>query len=186
MSRVVGYTRVSTDEQGRSGLGLEAQAHRILQDFPGIDVTAEVASGSVPPSAREALGPIIRGMRRGDRLVVARLDRLSRSLADFASLVEQASAAGWSITAIDAGVDTSTAAGEMMVNVMASFARYERRMIADRSRAAELARLSRDPEWVGRQELVRGLRADGLNVAEIVRASGLHRETVNRVLRRSA
>ena len=69
-------------------------------------------------------------------LMVAKLDRLSRSLLDFAGLMERARQRGWAIIALDLGVDTSTPAGEMMANVLATFAQFERRMIGQRTKDA--------------------------------------------------
>lgn len=72
---------------------------------------------------------------QAEALVVAKLDRLPRSLIDFAVTLEQARA-GWELIPLDLGVDPSTPSGEMMANVMASFAQYERRLISDRTKAA--------------------------------------------------
>lgn len=69
-------------------------------------------------------------------LSLAKLDRLSRSLLDFAGLMECSRSEGWSLVALDLGVDTSTPAGEMMASVMASFAQYERRLIGQRTKEA--------------------------------------------------
>jgi DNA invertase Pin-like site-specific DNA recombinase len=69
-------------------------------------------------------------------LVVAKLDRLSRSLLDFASLMERARRRGWSLVALDLGVDTSIPRGELMANVLATFAQFERRLIGQRTRDA--------------------------------------------------
>jgi DNA invertase Pin-like site-specific DNA recombinase len=69
-------------------------------------------------------------------LVVAKLDRLSRSLLDFASLMERARRKGWALIALDLGVDTTTPSGEMMANVLATFAQFERRMIGQRTKDA--------------------------------------------------
>ncbi len=69
-------------------------------------------------------------------LVVARLDRLSRSLLDFAGLTERAAREGWALLALDLGVDTTSPSGEMMANVMASFAQFERKLIGQRTREA--------------------------------------------------
>jgi DNA invertase Pin-like site-specific DNA recombinase len=67
---------------------------------------------------------------------VAKLDRLSRSLLDFAGLTERARRKGWALVALDLGVDPSTPSGEMMASVLASFAQYERRLIGQRTRDA--------------------------------------------------
>jgi DNA invertase Pin-like site-specific DNA recombinase len=65
-----------------------------------------------------------------------KLDRLSRSLLDFAAIVEMSRKHGFKIICLDLGVDTSTASGEMMVNVLASFAQFERRLISERTKTA--------------------------------------------------
>jgi DNA invertase Pin-like site-specific DNA recombinase len=69
-------------------------------------------------------------------LVVSKLDRLSRSLLDFAGLMDKAKREGWRLVVLDLAIDTTTASGALMANVMASFAEYERRLIADRTSAA--------------------------------------------------
>lgn len=73
---------------------------------------------------------------QADALCVAKLDRLSRSLLDFAGLMERSRKRGWSLVALDLGVDTSTPSGEMMASVLATFAQFERRLIGERTRAA--------------------------------------------------
>jgi DNA invertase Pin-like site-specific DNA recombinase len=69
-------------------------------------------------------------------LVVAKLDRLSRSLLDFAGLMATAQRQGWGVIALDVQVDTSTASGEAMANMFATFAQFERRLIGQRTREA--------------------------------------------------
>jgi DNA invertase Pin-like site-specific DNA recombinase len=66
-------------------------------------------------------------------IVVAKLDRLSRSLVDFASLMARAQSGRWNLVALDLGIDLTTAAGEFMANVMASAAQWERRIIGQRT-----------------------------------------------------
>ena len=66
-------------------------------------------------------------------LVVAKLDRISRSVQDFAWLLASARKGGWALICLDVGVDTTTPAGEMVANVMAAFAQYERRLIGQRT-----------------------------------------------------
>jgi DNA invertase Pin-like site-specific DNA recombinase len=69
-------------------------------------------------------------------IVVAKLDRLSRSLADFASLMARAQAGHWNVVALDLGIDLSTPSGEFMANVLASAAQWERRIIGQRTKDA--------------------------------------------------
>jgi DNA invertase Pin-like site-specific DNA recombinase len=69
-------------------------------------------------------------------VVVAKLDRLSRSIVDFGGLVEEARTRGFNVVAIDLGVDLSTPQGELIANVLASVAQWERRIIGQRTREA--------------------------------------------------
>lgn len=141
--RVLAYTRVSTDEQADSGAGLEAQRAAIAQEarnrgwtLAGAYEDAGASAKSVHgrPGLQAALVAVERG--DADAIVVAKLDRLSRSLLDFASLMERSSRKGWAIIALDLGVDTSTPAGEMMAHVLATFAQFERRLIGQRTKDA--------------------------------------------------
>lgn len=68
--------------------------------------------------------------------MIAKLDRLSRSLLDFAAATARAQREGWKVIALDLGVDTSTPSGEMLANVLASFAQFERRLIGQRTAEA--------------------------------------------------
>src|SRR5207247_7779623 len=72
----------------------------------------------------------------GGGLVVGKLGRLSASLLEFAGLMEGARRKGWSLVALDLGVDTSTPSGEMMASVLATFAQFERRLIGQRTKDA--------------------------------------------------
>ena len=114
-SRVVAYVRVSTDEQAVSGLGLEAQEAAIRRgaELRGYAVVATFSdlgvSGSVAPDARPGLTAALAAVRAGaGTLMVAKLDRLSRSILDFAGLMEASQREGWGLVALDLGVDTAT------------------------------------------------------------------------------
>jgi DNA invertase Pin-like site-specific DNA recombinase len=78
-----------------------------------------------------------------DALVVAKLDRLSRSVMDFAGLMDRAQKEEWALIGLDLGVDTTTPAGEAMANVLAAFAQFERRMIGVRLKEAFAAKRAR-------------------------------------------
>jgi DNA invertase Pin-like site-specific DNA recombinase len=192
--RVLAYSRVSTDEQGKSGLGLNAQVEAIRTeaqrrgwtDLRYLSDDGHSAKSLDRPAIQEALGILAAG--EADILVVSKLDRLSRSLLDFASLMERSQREGWALVALDLGVDTSTAAGEMMAHVMASFAQFERRLISERTSAAleaakrrgqRLGRPILTPEPVRRRiarEKARGRTlqaiADRLNADQVATASG--------------
>jgi DNA invertase Pin-like site-specific DNA recombinase len=140
--RVLGYVRVSTEEQGKSGAGLAAQraAIRTACDERGWDLVEvmEDKGFSAKSLERPGITGLLEQLESGGAgaLMVAKLDRLSRSLLDFAGLMERARHQGWALVALDLGVDTSTPAGEMMANVLATFAQFERRMIGQRTKDA--------------------------------------------------
>ena len=140
--RVIAYTRVSTSEQTNSGLGLRSQQaalraeaeRRGWSEVRNLSDDGHSAKSLERPGIQRALGMLESG--EANVLAVSKLDRLSRSLLDFASLMERSQREGWSLVALDLGVDTTTAGGEMMANVMASFAQFERRLIGERTSAA--------------------------------------------------
>jgi DNA invertase Pin-like site-specific DNA recombinase len=146
--RMLGYVRVSTTEQASSGLGLAAQREAIVGacDHRGFTLlrTIEDAGYSAAtldrPGIACALADLAEG--RADGLVVSKLDRLSRSLLDFAALMERARRECWAVVILDLGVDTSSPSGEMLANVLASFAQFERRLIGQRTRDALAVRRS--------------------------------------------
>jgi len=146
---VIGYVRVSTAEQADSGLGLAAQrttltleAGRRGWQLLGVFEDAGLSGKTVAnrPGLDEALALLQAGGAAA--LVVAKLDRLSRSLLDFAALMQRSRLQGWSLIALDLGVDTTTPSGEMIANVMATFAQFERRLIAQRTKDALAVRRS--------------------------------------------
>jgi DNA invertase Pin-like site-specific DNA recombinase len=75
-------------------------------------------------------------MGEADGLIVAKLDRLSRSVAHFANLLERFRARGWALIILDIGIDTTTVMGEAMATMAATFAQVERRRIGERTRDA--------------------------------------------------
>ena len=138
--RALGYARVSTAEQADSGAGMDAQRHAIRGEAQrrgwSLEEIVEDAGYSAKDLRRPGIGAVLERMANGeaDVLVVSKLDRLSRSLIDFAQTMATAQRQGWALVALDLGVDTATPGGEMMANVLASFAQYERRIIGQRTR----------------------------------------------------
>jgi DNA invertase Pin-like site-specific DNA recombinase len=140
--KVIGYLRCSTEEQRISGLGLadqrgvidQAAARQGWSDVEFISDAGYSAKNLSRPGIADALAQLARG--EASVLVVAKLDRLSRSLLDFASIMATARKEGWQLVVLDLAVDTSTPSGELMASVLASFAAYERRLIGQRTSAA--------------------------------------------------
>ncbi|WP_314095927.1 recombinase family protein [Microbacterium foliorum] len=145
MTTMIGYLRVSTEEQASSGLGLDAQREAIQRyaDAHGWNVVWYVDEGlSAKSLARPQLQAALTRLhvlpkrRDVDGIVVAKLDRLSRSVHDFSGILKLAVARKWAVVAIDLGVDTSTPTGKLVANVMMSVAEWEREVIGERTSAA--------------------------------------------------
>lgn len=149
--RLVGYCRVSTEEQTREGVSLDAQADRLRAyataheiELVGIETDAGV-SGRVPPAQRPGLSAALERIRRGeaDGLVAIKLDRISRSTRDALELVDQARRRGWRLVSVSEHLDTASAAGRLVVTVLAALAEMEREQTAERVRDA-LAYIGRE------------------------------------------
>jgi DNA invertase Pin-like site-specific DNA recombinase len=140
--QAIGYVRVSTDEQGQSGAGIEAQRVAIRNECERRGWQLVRLVEDVGYSAKDLRRPGIQKAletlraRQTDALVVAKLDRLSRSMLDFTGVMAKAQREGWALVALDCAVDTTTPAGEAMANVMATFAQFERRLIGERTKDA--------------------------------------------------
>ncbi len=89
------------------------------------------------------------GKGQASVLVVSKLDRLSRSLLDFATLMDRAKREGWELVVLDLAIDTTVPSGQLMANVMAAFAEYERQLIGARTSAA-LQQLKAQGKRLGR------------------------------------
>jgi DNA invertase Pin-like site-specific DNA recombinase len=135
--RAIGYVRTSTEEQ-ETGLEVQRQAIEAECERRGwtLQQLAEDAGFSGGNLERPSIQALLRQMRPGDVLIVARLDRLSRSIKDHIALLERAKREGWAVIALDLGVDMTTPAGRMVANVMAVMAEYERELIGQRIRDA--------------------------------------------------
>jgi DNA invertase Pin-like site-specific DNA recombinase len=140
--QVLGYLRVSTEEQGGSGAGLEAQRRAIIAECARRDwslvAIIEDAGVSGKDLKRPGIQEALRILQAGDAkaLVAAKLDRLSRSMLDFTGLMATAQRQNWALVALDCAVDTTTPAGEAMAHVLATFSQLERRMISVRTKDA--------------------------------------------------
>ena len=211
MTDAIGYVRVSTEEQADSQLGLAAQRAAITEEAERrgwrLVEIVEDAGFSGKSLKRPGVQMVLEALKekRADTLVVAKLDRLGRSLLDLAGLMDLAGKQGWALVALDIGVDTTSLSGKAMAGMMAVFAELERGMIGLRTREALAAARERGtvigrrsqlpPDVVDRivseREAGRSLRAiaDGLNADQVPTGQGGRRwyaSTVRKVAQRGA
>ena len=200
------YVRVSTTEQVTDGASLDAQRAALTAeaDRRGWDlelVTDEGVSAKNlnRPGLRAALERLDRG--DADALLALRLDRVSRSVADFAGLLARAKRRGWRIVLLSPNLDTEDPAGKFTAHVLAAAAEYERDLIGARTREG-MAQRRAEGVHVGRPRVLpaevldriaaeradgRSLRAiaDTLTAEEVPTAHGgarWHASTVRAVL----
>lgn len=123
---IIGYARVSTDDQN-----LDAQTDALKA--AGCErIFGDKISGSV--RSRPELDKLLDHLREGDVIVVAKYDRLARSLRDLLEIVETIQARGGGFRSLAEDIDTTTSAGRLIFHVFASIAQFERERISERTR----------------------------------------------------
>lgn len=146
MRQVVTYRRVSTSEQGKSGLGLEAQTVTVKRfcESEGFEMVAEyqdVASGKLPLEARPGLAAALEKARKlRCPIIVSKLDRLSRDVAFISGLMSR----GVPFIVAELGADTDP----FILHLFAALSEKERRMIGERTKAGLAAKKAKEPEWI--------------------------------------
>lgn len=143
MTRVISYVRVSTDEQANSGVSLAAQREKceLYARLHGLTLVEHIedAGQSAKSLDRPGLQRALKMLRSGeaDALLIVKLDRLTRSVRDLGTLLDthfQPGAA--TLMSVHDQIDTSTAAGRMVLNILTSVAQWEREAIGERTAAA--------------------------------------------------
>jgi site-specific DNA recombinase len=175
--RAVGYVRVSTDQQAQEGVSLDAQqvrirAHCISQDLDLVDLIIDdgySAKSLERPGMKQALAMLT--AKKADAIVVVKLDRLTRSVKDLGTLLDGYFREGlpWSLLSVSDSIDTRSAGGKLLLNVLMSVAQWEREAISERTQEAmnELKRRgirtggagygwqwSKEPDASGRKQLI--------------------------------
>ena len=156
--KLIGYARVSTDEQGTDSQVQE------LREFGCNEIHEEHGSGA--DRGRPVLARVLRGMSAGDTLVVVRLDRLARSLAHLLAVIEGLEAKGAHFRSLRDPVDTGTPQGMFSLQVMGAVAQLERALIAERTRSG--LRVARAEGRVGGNP---GLRRGDLDAIKKIQES---------------
>jgi DNA invertase Pin-like site-specific DNA recombinase len=143
MQDALGYVRVSSEEQADSGLGLEAQRQRIAAScaMKGLRLAEVFAdpgiSGGKPLASRPAGSQLLAGVKKRKAIViVAKLDRLFRSVADAANVIADLDKKGIQLVAIAESFDMGSPYGRAMAQMASVFAELERAMIRERTRSA--------------------------------------------------
>jgi DNA invertase Pin-like site-specific DNA recombinase len=179
MSPTYGYARVSSIDQDLSvqKAALKAAGCTVIR--------AEKASGT-SRNGRSELETLLEFLRKGDTLVVTRIDRLARSLRDLQNLVHELQAKGVHLKATEQPIDTSTPAGKAFLGMLGVFAEFETNLRRERQMEGINAAKARGV-YKGRKPSidhaeVRRLLEQGLGATEIAERLGIGRASVYRVL----
>ena len=140
--QTIGYVRVSTQEQAANGVSLDAQEARIVAYCTAmgwhLSTVIRDAGESAKTLKRPGIATVIEGVRRGEigRVVVLKLDRITRSTRDLADLLETFARTDASLVSVSESLDTESAAGRLVVNMLGVVAQWEREAIGERTSAA--------------------------------------------------
>lgn len=178
---VYGYARVSTTDQD---VTLQEEALRAA----GCEVIRSEKRSGTSTEGRTELQTLMEFARKGDTIVVTRIDRLARSIADLASLVRDMEAKGVTLRATEQPIDTSTAAGRCFLQMLGVFAEFETNLRRERQMEG-IAKAKAAGVYAGKgrpasvpAEKVRELREQGLGPSTIAKALGISRMSVHRAL----
>ena len=184
---LVGYMRVSTAE-GRQSTDLQRDA-LLAAGVDARNLYDDVASGAKVD--RPGLSRCLAYLTKGDVLVVWKLDRLGRSLPHLVTLLEDLKGRGVQFRSLTEGMDTTTPSGELLFNMVASLAQFERALIRERVNAGLAAarkrgRVGGRPRAISdeKMELIAAALVQGRSKAEVARAFGVSRATLHRELGR--
>ena len=178
---LIGYARTSTAEQEA---GLEAQLKQLKQ--LGCEKVFAEQIGAT--GTRPQLGLALEFSRSGDTLVVTKLDRLARSVRHLGEILELLQCKGAALRILDLSIDTNTATGKLMLNVIGSVAQFEREMMLERQREG-IAKAKAEGKYKGRYPSARSkageilsLARQGVRKTQIAEQLGIGRSSVYRVL----
>ena len=174
----IGYARVSTVDQD---LDIQIAALKAA----GCDVIRSEKVSGTSTAGRDELRNLLDFIRQGDTLVVTRIDKLARSIADLAGIVRELEAKGAALRATEQPIDTSSAAGRAFLQMLGVFAEFETAIRRERQlegiAAAKKAGVYKGRPPTIKPDAIAALKAEGLGATEIAkrlrigRASGLSR-----------
>jgi DNA invertase Pin-like site-specific DNA recombinase len=184
---LIGYARVSNADTQDTAVQKKALKEAGVQK-----IFEEKASGG--RWDRPELHKMLEQMRDGDVLVVWKLDRLSRSLKDLLQILDRIDKIGAGFKSLTESIDTTTPAGRMMMQMIGSFAEFERAMIRERTKAGlDRARSEgrvggRRPKLTQNQrtEIVDMVTSGRRTASDAARLFGIHPSTVSRILAEQA
>ena len=167
--KAIGYVRVSTEKQADFGVSLETQAEKVramavVQGAELVDIIID-AGESAKSLNRPGMARLMSLVDAGavDTVIIAKLDRLTRSVKDLAELLERLTRRGVALVSVAESLDTGTAAGRLVLNIMTAVSQWEREAIGERTRDA-MHHKRENGERVGTVPFGYRVAADGLHL----------------------
>lgn len=155
---LIGYARTSTTEQVA---GLEAQE----RDLRAVGVEKMFSEQTSSVGERKQLEGALDFAREGDTLVVTKLDRLARSVAHLMEVIERLASKKVSLRILSMGIDTGTATGKLMLQIVGAVAEFERSMMLERQREG-IAKAKVEGRYKGRAPTARAKADDIKRLAD--------------------
>jgi DNA invertase Pin-like site-specific DNA recombinase len=176
---VIGYARVSTTDQN---LDVQEAALRAA----GCDLIRSEKRSGTTTTGREELRTVLDFLRKGDVLMVTRIDRLARSLGDLQDIIRTVRACGASLKATEQPIDTGTAAGKCFLDMLGVFAEFETNLRRERQLEG-IAEAKARGVYRGRKASIdpakiKAMTADGMGPSAIAKALKIGRASVYRAL----
>lgn len=189
MSRIIGYARVSTEDQN---LDMQQAAIENYATEKKLELILYVEKISTRKTERKELNNALKAATKGDRIVVYKLDRLARSTKELYQLTEEMSSRGIEFVSINDSFDTSTPTGRAMFGMLAVFAEFERDIIQQRTKAGleaarKRGRLGGRPaiDQDTKRRIIK-LFESGESAADIAKEYGIGKSTVYKMLKEKA
>jgi DNA invertase Pin-like site-specific DNA recombinase len=176
---VIGYARVSTTDQN-----LELQQNALRG--AGCEIIRSEKRTGTTTAGRDELRTVLDFLRKGDVLMVTRIDRLARSIGDLQDIVRAVKARGASLKATEQPIDTSTAAGKCFLDMLGVFAEFETNLRRERQLEG-IADAKARGVYKGRKASIdaakiKQMKGDGMGPSAIAKALKIGRASVYRAL----
>jgi DNA invertase Pin-like site-specific DNA recombinase len=184
---IFGYARVSTKGQRDKGNSLEDQQQR-LHEAGAQEIVIEQYTGTT--THRPKFDELLQKLKSGDTLKVTKLDRFARTAAEGSSLVKKLLDRGVSVHILNMGLIDDTATGRLIVNILLSFAEFERDMIVERTQAGKEIARTKEGYREGRPPIEEARKKHAVDMImtkhsykETAEATGLSKSTIIRAVR---
>lgn len=179
MSTIIGYARVSSDDQ-------DCEIQEAALRAAGCSIIRSEKRTGTTVEGRVELDTVLSFIRAGDKLMVTRIDRLARSVADLEKIVAVLKERGAFLRATEQPIDTSTPAGVAFLQMLGVFAQFETAIRKERQMEG-IAKAKADGRYKGRKptvdaDAVRVLKAEGVRPVDIAAKLGIARASVYRAL----